>query len=92
MLVSNFAENVIFLGGKLMIKGLINYIIAIIIVLLLWLIDWVDKSLGCESIPETQAVVTLYDGNVLTTAELRLESGQVLIHTSHRGLHGRPWL
>lgn len=36
---------------------------------------------GCENLQETQAVVTLYDGNVLTTAELRLEDGQVLIHT-----------
>ena len=36
---------------------------------------------GCENIPETQCIVTLYDGNVLSTSELRLEDGQVLIHT-----------
>ena len=88
-------------------KGLINYIIAILIVLLLWLIDLVDRSFGCESIQEeTQSIVTLYDGNVLSTSELRLENGRVLVHTflasgrdgwihldpAHRGLHGRPWL
>lgn len=52
-----------------------------IFVIFMFLASMVVECHACDDIPETQSVVTLYDGNVITTSEIRLESGKVLIHT-----------
>lgn len=49
--------------------------------ILMLLASLVAECHACEGLEETESVVTLYDGNVLYTSELRLESGRVLIHT-----------